>query len=197
LKGRPDHFSRRAKDEGFEARSIYKLSAIDARRRLVRAGQRVLDLGAAPGSWSQYVLPKIGPVGFLVAVDLDAPRAALAANARFVQGSALDPALAERLAPLGPFDLILSDMAPKTSGVRFADAARSTELARAALALAERLLRPGGALLVKVFQGEDLPAFRKELAARFESASLEKPDASRPDSVEVFLLGKGFRPPSA
>jgi 23S rRNA (uridine2552-2'-O)-methyltransferase len=83
-------------------------------------------------------------------------------------------------------------MAPKTSGVRFADHVRSIELARAAIAIAERVLRPGGNAFIKVFQGEDLPAFRKEFSARFREASLEKPEASRQDSVEVFLLGKGF-----
>lgn len=140
------------------------------------------------------MLPKIGPGGLLVAVDLVAPQAALPANARFIQADCLDSAAAETLASLGPFDVVLSDMAPKTSGVRFADHARSIELARAALAIAERVLRPGGDALIKVFQGEDLPAFQKEFVARFRKASTEKPEASRPDSVEVFLLGRGFRP---
>lgn len=157
----------------------------------------MLDLGASPGSWGQYALSRIGPTGFLVAVDLVPPRATLPPNARFVEADALDTvAVAARLAALGPFDLLLSDMAPKTSGVRFVDHARSVALARAALALAEQLLRPGGDALVKVFDGEDLPAFRKEFAARFRAASLEKPEASRSDSVEVFLLGRGFRGPA-
>ncbi len=155
---------------------------------------RVLDLGASPGSWGQYALSKIGAGGFLVAVDVAPPRAALPANARFVEADALDVEAAEaRLAEFAPFDILLSDMAPKTSGVRFADHARSVALALAALALAERLLRPGGDAFVKVFDGEDLPAFRKEFAARFRKATLEKPEASRADSVEVFLLGRGFR----
>ena len=157
---------------------------------------RVLDLGASPGSWGQYVLSKIGPTGFLVAVDVVPPRAALPANARFVEADCLDAGVAERLAEHAPFDLLLSDMAPNTSGVPFADHVRSVTLARAALTLAARLLRPGGDALVKVFDGEDLPAFRREFAARFRKTTLEKPEASRADSVEVFLLGRGYRGPS-
>ncbi len=157
---------------------------------------RVLDLGASPGSWGQYALTKIGPTGFLVAVDIAPPRASLPANARFVEADGLDPGTAERLAEHAPFDLLLSDMAPSTSGVRFTDHARSVALARAALALAERLLRPGGDAFVKVFDGEDLPAFRKEFAARFRKTTLEKPEASRADSVEVFLLGRGYAGPA-
>jgi 23S rRNA (uridine2552-2'-O)-methyltransferase len=153
----------------------------------------VLDLGAAPGSWAQYAAPKIGPRGFLLAIDRNEIKASLPDNASVVRGDVLAAETIESLVAHGPFDVVLSDMAPSTSGVRFVDHQRSLELARAALAIAERALRPGGAAFVKVFDGEDLPAFRKEFAARFEKTSVEKPDASRKDSVELFLLGKGFR----
>lgn len=160
----------------------------------MRAGIRVLDLGAAPGSWAQYVAPRLGPRGLLVAVDREEIKAALPGNARAVRADALDPETAGLLAAQGPFDLLLSDMAPATTGVRFVDHQRSLDLARAALAIAERVLRAGGDALVKVFDGEDLAAFRKEFAGRFREATLEKPEASRKDSVEVFLLGRGFSP---
>jgi len=193
VKGQPDHFFRRAKAEGFEARSVYKLSEADAKHRLLRQGQRVLDLGASPGSWAQYALPKIGPTGFLLAVDRNDPKAPLPDNAQFIRGDCLDPATADAIAPHAPFDLLLSDMAPNTSGIRFVDHQRSLDLARAALAIAERVLRAGGSAFVKVFEGEDLPAFRKLFSAQFQKVSVEKPAASRNDSVELFLLGRGFR----
>ena len=116
------------------------------------------------------------------------------ANARFVLADCLSAEAAAALRPHAPFDVLLSDMAPKTTGVPFADHHRSVELARAALALAGELLRAGGTAFVKVFDGEELRAFRDEFARRFERTTMEKPDASRKDSVEVFVLGKGHRP---
>lgn len=194
MKGQPDHYFRKAKAEGFDARSVYKLSAVDARQRLLKRGDRVLDLGASPGSWAQYALERIGAEGMLVAVDINPAKKSMPANARFVLADCLTPEAAAALRPHAPFDVLLSDMAPKTTGVPFADHHRSIELARAALALAGELLRAGGAAFVKVFDGEELRAFREEFARRFERTTIEKPDASRKDSVEVFLLGKGHRP---
>ena len=193
VKGQPDHYFRKAKAEGFDARSVYKLSAVDARQHLLKRGDRVLDLGASPGSWAQYAIERIGPEGLLVAVDLNPAKKSMPANARFVQGDATSAETLAALRPDAPFDVLLSDMAPKTTGVRFADHHRSVELVRAALALAGELLRRGGTAFVKVFDGEDLPVIRDEFAARFDRTTIEKPDASRKDSVEVFLLGKGHR----
>jgi 23S rRNA (uridine2552-2'-O)-methyltransferase len=193
VKGQPDHYFRKAKTEGFDARSVYKLSAVDARQHLLKRGDRVLDLGASPGSWAQYALERIGPEGTLVAVDLNPAKKSMPANARFVLGDVTSPETVALLRPHAPFDVILSDMAPKTTGVRFADHHRSVELARAALALAGEVLRRGGIAFVKVFDGEELPTYRDEFAQHFERTTIEKPDASRKDSVEVFLLGKGRR----
>lgn len=193
MKGQPDHFYRRAKEEGFEARSVYKLSEVDGRRRMLRAGQRVLDLGASPGSWGRYALERIGPGGYLLAVDIAPLRGTLPAHADYLNADALDPATAAAVAARGPFDVLLSDMAPKTIGVRFADHERSLELGRAALEVALLALRPGGSAFVKLFDGEGLATYRREFAARFRETSLEKPQASRSDSVEVFLLGLGHR----
>jgi 23S rRNA (uridine2552-2'-O)-methyltransferase len=188
-----DHYATRARREGFAARSAYKLEEIDRRRRLLRPGQRVLDLGCAPGSWLQYAARRVGPSGQVLGVDLEPVGLALPPQVRVITADVLALSGEELLGEGPPFDLVLSDMAPRTSGIKGADAARSAGLARRALALAASLLRPGGALLVKVFQGAELPALRKEFAAAFERVSLEKPKASRAESVEVFLLGQGRR----
>jgi 23S rRNA (uridine2552-2'-O)-methyltransferase len=188
-----DHYATRARREGFAARSAYKLEEIDRRRRLLRPGQRVLDLGCAPGSWLQYAARRVGPSGQVLGVDLEPVGLALPPQVRVITADVLALSGEELLGEGPPFDLVLSDMAPRTSGIKGADAARSAGLARRALALAASLLRPGGALLVKVFQGAELPALRKEFAAAFERVSLEKPKASRAESVEVFLLGQERR----
>ncbi len=191
-----DHYFRRARQEGFAARSVYKLEEIDRRRRLLRKGQRVLDLGAAPGSWLQYAAGRVGPKGRVVGVDLQPLQVKLPPQARALRGDAFELAAAELLAGGPAFDVLLSDMAPKTTGVPAADAARSAELVLRALALAHEVLRPGGALLAKVFQGGRLPELRQGFRSAFEQVTLEKPKASRAESVEVFLLGQGLRPPA-
>jgi 23S rRNA (uridine2552-2'-O)-methyltransferase len=204
-----DAYFKQAKKDGFAARSVYKLEEIDRKQRLLRAGQRVLDLGCAPGSWLQHAAARVGPKGRVVGVDLQAVTAALPEQVRVLQGDvfAMDDAVLREAAGLPSdasglpsetnrrdgFDLVLSDMAPKTTGIPSADAARSAELARRALALAEQLLRPGGDALVKVFQGAEFPDVRKAYGAVFERVTIEKPAASRSESVEVFLLGRGKR----
>lgn len=186
-----DHYFRKAKREGFAARSVYKLEEIDRRKRLLRPGLRVLDLGAAPGSWLEYAARRVGAQGRVVGVDLQPLKGPPPAPATFLLADALEVEPALLLEQGGPYDMILSDMAPRTTGIPSADAARSAALVRRALALAAAVLRPGGTLLVKVFQGGELPALRREFAAAFERVSLEKPKASRSESVEIFLLGLG------
>lgn len=191
-----DPHARRARAEGFAARSVYKLEEIDRRHRLVRAGQRVLDLGAAPGSWSQWLLPRLGTHGLLVSVDLQ-PIDVPLPGALVLQRDVFeldDQAVAEATegrAP--PFDLVVSDMAPSTTGVPLADHVASIELCDRALDAAARWLRPGGAFVCKVFQGEDEPALRKRVQARFQKVSSLKPEATRARSVEMFLVGVGRR----
>lgn len=188
-----DHYFRKAKREGFAARAAYKLEEIDRKRRLLRPGMRVLDLGCAPGSWLQYAAGRVGPRGAVVGIDLQPVTIPLPDQARAVAGD-IFTAAPETLAPDGqPFDAILSDMAPNTTGIPSADAARSAELARRALDLAEALLRPGGALLVKVFQGAEFPPLRTAFRERFDKVTVEKPKSSRSESVEVYLLGTGKR----
>ena len=197
---KPDHFTQKAKDAGFPARSVYKLEEIDRRVRLLRGGMRVLDLGAAPGSWALYAAQKIGPSGKLLAVDLQPLRVALPPNATFVLGDALTiPTSSARasaaegapatLALHAPYDVVLSDMAPNTTGNRFADQARSFELFMRALAVASTLTKVGGSFVGKIFMSEDLPKARAELREHFAEERLIRPEGTRSVSYELFVVG--------
>lgn len=191
-----DPHAKKARAEGYAARSVYKLQEIDRRHSVLRAGSRVLDLGAAPGSWSQWVAPRLGPKGVLVAVDWQ-PIDVVIPGAFILQADAFaldDAAFSEQIGGRAPpFDVVLSDMAPSTTGVPLADHVASIELCDRALELARRWLRPGGNFVVKVFQGEDEPAFRKRMKERFDRLQTIKPEATRARSVEVFLVGLGRR----
>jgi len=187
---RPDAFTKAAKAKGYPARSVFKLEEIDHRVRLLRAGQRVLDLGAAPGSWSQYAAQRIGPAGKLLAVDLTPINVPLGACAQFSQGDALSLAN-EDLALFAPYDVVLSDMAPKTTGNKDADQARSFELFMRALAIAEALGAAGGAFVGKLFMGEDFTQARDALRALFTEVKTIRPDGTRASSFEIFLIGQG------
>jgi len=186
----------RARREGYAARSVYKLQELDKRFRLLRSGQRVLDLGAAPGSWSQFVLRRIGSGGTLVAVDLK-PITASLPGALVIQDDAfaLDSQVLVECSGgrVPPFDLILSDMAPDTTGVPLADHVASVELCDRALELACNSLAASGTLVVKVFQGEDEPALRARIKSSFATLKAVRPKATRTQSVEVFLVATGFR----
>jgi 23S rRNA (uridine2552-2'-O)-methyltransferase len=185
---KPDRFTRAAKDAGFPARSVFKLEEIDRRTRLLRPGQRVLDLGATPGSWSLYVARKIGRAGHLLAVDLEPLGTVLPPNAVFVQGDAL--ALEnEALARFAPYDVVLSDMAPRTTGNRVTDQTRSFELFMRALAVAATLGSPGGAFVGKIFMSDDLPAARAELRRHYATERLIRPEGTRAVSTELFAVG--------
>jgi 23S rRNA (uridine2552-2'-O)-methyltransferase len=187
-----DHYVQEAKRLGYRARAAFKLIEIDARDRLLRPGQIVVDLGAAPGSWSQVAAARLRGGGAVIALDLLAM--AGIAGVEFIQGdfatddtlSALEAALRGR-----QVDLVLSDMAPNISGVASVDQARGILLAELALEFAGRRLKPGGAMLVKVFQGEGFDAFRRQMMAAFAGVAARKPKASRDRSSEVYLLGTG------
>jgi 23S rRNA (uridine2552-2'-O)-methyltransferase len=188
---RHDAFFRKARGAGFAARSVYKLEEIDRKLRLLHAGDRVLDLGCRPGSWLQYALKVVGPHGAVVGIDRD-PLPQAIAGARVLVGDIFTTPDAELLGPLAAFDVVLSDMAPNTTGVRATDQARSAALVEEALARAERLLAPGGAFVAKIFQGPDLEAIRKRLAVRFSEVRTLKPEGSRAQSIEIYLGAKGF-----
>jgi 23S rRNA (uridine2552-2'-O)-methyltransferase len=157
----------------------------------MRAGDRVLDLGCRPGSWLQYALSVVGPHGAVVGIDRD-PLPQPIAGARVLQGDIFATPDAELLGSLAAFDVVLSDMAPNTTGTRATDQARSAALFGEALTRAERLLAPGGAFVGKIFQGPDVEALRKRLEARFSDVRTLKPEGSRATSIEIYLAGKGF-----
>jgi 23S rRNA (uridine2552-2'-O)-methyltransferase len=185
-----DHFGDRAKREGYPARSVYKLQEIDRRTQLLRRGQRVLDLGAAPGSWTLYAAERVGREGKVLSLDLNDARIQLPAQVTF---RVLDVFAVDARAEFGSaaFDVVLSDMAPHTSGQRHRDQFGSYELYMQALRVAREVLVPGGAFVGKIFQGPELEAARAATRAAFERVRIVKPDASRDESFEIFLVGSG------
>jgi 23S rRNA (uridine2552-2'-O)-methyltransferase len=185
---RPDHFTREAKKAGFPARSVFKLEDIDRRLHLLRPGMRVLDLGAAPGSWSLYAAQKIGPSGKLFAIDLSPLGTVLPPHATFLQGDALslDDGV---VAQFAPYDVVLSDMAPRTTGTKGVDQARSFELFMRALAVAASLVRTGGSFVGKIFMSEDLREARTSLREVFAEERLVRPEGTRSISTELFVVG--------
>ena len=187
-----DHFGDRAKREGYPARSVYKLQEIDRRLPLLRRGQRVLDLGAAPGSWTLYAAERVGREGSVLAIDLNEARVALPPQVIF---RALDVFAMDVRAELGAaaFDVVLSDMAPHTSGQRHRDQFGSYELYMRALAIAAEVLAPGGAFVGKIFQGPELEAARAATRELFSKVKIVKPEASRTESFEIFLVGQGAK----
>jgi 23S rRNA (uridine2552-2'-O)-methyltransferase len=191
---RADAHTRRAKAEGFAARSVYKLEEIDRRTRILKQGQRVLDLGAAPGSWSAYAARRVGKNGTVVAIDLQPIRQPLPPHCIVVEGDAFDASLLE--GPLGehaPYDVVLSDMAPNTTGDKTTDQLRSFAVFSRAVELAAELLSPGGAFVGKIFMSGEFQKAREELRAVFEKVRVIKPEAVRSVSYEIFLVGLGKR----
>jgi 23S rRNA (uridine2552-2'-O)-methyltransferase len=189
-----DPYVQRAKAEGYRSRAAYKLLELDKKDRLFVPGQLVVDLGAAPGSWSQVAVAKLGTRGRVVAVDI-LPMEPLA-GVHFVQGDFREPeVLAALLAELRgrKIGLVISDLAPNISGIGVSDQARSMYLCELALEFARQCLAPGGALLVKVFQGAGFTEFLAGMRKSFVKVGSRKPEASRGRSSEMYLLGKGFK----
>ena len=190
-----DHHARRARAEGYLARSVYKLEEIDRKHRLFRPGDRVIDLGASPGSWSQYLSERLGPKGRVLGIDLTEIRLVLP-NVTFVTQDIFTAdwaALLARADMAAPVDAVISDMAPKTTGVHVTDHARSVELCQMALAVADRLLRPGGSFVCKLFDGEDFQAFRREVQARYQKVAVLRPESTRSSSRELFFIAQAFK----
>ncbi|MDQ3260959.1 MAG: RlmE family RNA methyltransferase [Burkholderiales bacterium] len=190
-----DAYVQRAQREGYRSRSAYKLLEINERDKLLLPGKAVLDLGAAPGGWSQVASALIRPRGKVIAVDL-VPMEPLP-HVSFFQGDFTDMSTQGRLRgqlPATGIDLVICDMAPNMSGIASADQARIFNLAEEALEFTKQVLKPDGAFLVKVFQGADFEAFRQALFGTFLKVAARKPKASREESRELFLLGRGLRP---
>lgn len=190
---RGDHFTREAKKAGYPARSIFKLEEIDRRVKLLEPGMRVLDLGASPGSWMLYASQRVGQAGKVLAVDLKPIEVPTPPNVEAIVGDALSLEN-EALAKYAPYDVVLSDMAPNTTGNRLGDQTRSFELFMRALAVAEALGRPGSAFVGKIFMGEDFANARKAVKAAYAEDRAIKPEGTRSSSYELFLIGLKKRP---
>ncbi|MFP4154735.1 MAG: 23S rRNA (uridine(2552)-2'-O)-methyltransferase RlmE [Halothiobacillaceae bacterium] len=190
-----DSYVQRAQREGFRSRAVYKLIEIQERDRMLKPGMRVVDLGAAPGGWTQYAASIVGSSGRVYALDL-LPVDSFP-DVDFIQGDFTDDQVLARLFELlgdEPVDFVLSDMAPNMSGVESVDIPRSMYLAELALDFCDRILNEKGGFLVKVFQGEGFDEYLRALRARFVRVVVRKPDASRSRSREVYLLAQGRRP---
>lgn len=186
-----DYYFHKAKSEKYVARSIFKLQEIDERFKIFKQGYKILDLGAAPGSWSQYASQKIGPQGRLLGVDLQPVKLTLP-NSKFITANFLDVNFDQALLENGitpPFDVVLSDMAPKTTGVKITDQTRSLALCRQALGLSKKYLRSRGSFICKLFHGEAFEEFRNDLRAEFSRVEILRPKSTRKESKEIFFIG--------
>ena len=179
-----DHYVKQAKKQGYRSRAAYKLLELDAKEKLLRPGQTVLDLGAAPGSWSQVAAEKVKPGGRVIAIDLleIAPISGVTVQKGDFRGVSVDRAV----------DVVLSDLSPNLSGIGNVDQARSLELAQAAIELCRKLLKPDGVFVTKTFQGEAFEELRKSLKAAISSVKIIKPPASRGESPETYAVARGL-----
>lgn len=189
-----DEFVKLAQQKGYRSRAVFKLEEIQLKDRLLRPGMAVVDLGAAPGGWSQFVAEKIGKSGRIIALDI-LPVEAIP-GVQIIQGDFQEESVMEQLLAAlegQPVDLVLSDMAPNMSGNRVVDQARAMYLAELALDMARRVLKPGGAYVTKLFMGADFDEYQRDARRSFASLANRKPKASRDRSREVYLVGKGFK----
>lgn len=186
-----DHYFRKAKQENFAARSVFKLEEIDQKFKIFRGVKTALDLGASPGSWSQYASKAVGEQGRVLGVDLS-PVTVKLKNAVFIQADLRDLNLEDIFKEHGfhpPFDIVMSDMAPKTTGIRMTDQARSMELCELALDVARRFLKKDGHFVCKLFHSDDFSKLRDEMKKVFQKVEAVKPDSTRKISKEIFLVG--------
>lgn len=197
LKKVQDHYFKRAKKEGYPARSVYKLEEANSKHRFLKRGDTVLDLGCQPGSWSMYAAKIVGPAGKVVGVDLNKGKGITMPGGAKIQVLQMDimadefPEQIRRSCQ--SFSVVVSDMAPHTTGNKWADQQQSLKLCRRALELAVALLKKGGSFYCKVFEGEDFRDYLNEVKQVFTSARVVKPKSSRSESREVFVLATGFK----
>ncbi len=186
----PDHYSERARKQGYFARSVYKLEEINQKFSLIKPGGRYLDMGAAPGSWSQYLVRSLKQRLQLVSVDIQEMRYQGPADIHTViLGDMYDRTVQERLAELGPYNALLSDAAPNTMGNRLVDTSASAAMAEHLIFLADQLVLPGGNLLIKIFLGGEEQELLKQVRQKYRTAKQFKPKACRKESFETYLVG--------
>ncbi|MFH1980427.1 MAG: RlmE family RNA methyltransferase [Pseudomonadota bacterium] len=186
-----DHYTRQAKKDHFPARSVYKLQELQQKFKLLKKGDRVLDLGCAPGSWTKYAAGIVGSGGRVVGVDLTAVAIDLPPQAVTMVGDAFDlpPAVLDTAG--GVFTVVLSDMAPSTTGIKNVDATRSEALCESALETARQHLAPGGVFVCKIFQGADFNSVIQAVRQLFDKQKTFKPQSTRKASKEIFIIGLG------
>ncbi len=187
---KPDYWSKKAFSEGFPARSVYKLKEIDEKFGMLKKNYRVLDLGSSPGSWTTFVLRVLEGTGHVTSIDLKPlAKDVVGSNLTFIQGDLYDAEVRKQAMDLGPYDLVVCDAAPPTTGNRTVDTARSTGLVELAIYYAQTMLKPGGNFAVKIFQGGDQQQLLKTMRGIFKSARGFKPEACRTESFETYLIG--------
>ena len=190
-----DEFVRRSQVEGYRSRAVYKLKEIDEKDKLIKPGMTIIDLGAAPGGWSQYAAELLKGNGRVIALDLLMIEPEIE-GVEFIQGDFREDVVLEQLMTVidsDQADLVFSDMAPNMSGVKTVDIARAMYLADLTLELSKETLKPGGAMLVKLFQGEGFEEYLRSLRQAFGKVTMRKPKASRSRSKEIYALATGFK----
>ena len=185
-----DYYFHKAKKDGYAARSVYKIEEIDKKYRIIRTGYKVLDLGCSPGSWLQYASRKVGNSGQVLGVDLQTVKISLPSHVKVIRADIFEVTNEDLKIKGGQADVILSDMAPKISGIRTTDVYRSFEMNKKVLYLANNILCSEGSLLLKAFQGKLFDELRYEFKKMFADVKLCKPKSSRSESVEIFILGR-------
>jgi 23S rRNA (uridine2552-2'-O)-methyltransferase len=184
-----DHYARRARNEKWLARSVYKLQEIDNKFKMIHDGDRLLDLGCYPGSWSQYGISKAGPKGHVVGIDLTPPDRLSAPNFMFIQADVLTLDIAWLVHKVSPRDVVMSDLAPQTTGIHTTDSSRSLSLAKRAAEIALSLLKKKGHFVCKVLEGENLKPYKSEISPHFRQLRTFRPKATRKRSSEVYIVG--------
>lgn len=194
MKQYQDHYFKKAKQDNYPARSVYKLQEIEKRFKIFKKGQHVIDLGAAPGSWTLWAAKQVGPSGKVLGIDIQNTKTTFADNTVFLKADAFEdsPELIAAIEGIAPFDLVISDMAPNTTGIKFADQARSLELCERAFEVCQQRIKPGGHFVVKIFEGPDVKAYTDGLRKNFGKVKTFKPKSSRAESKEMFIIGLGF-----
>jgi 23S rRNA (uridine2552-2'-O)-methyltransferase len=196
MPGKPDYYWRKSKEEGYPARSVFKLQEIQQKHKPVKPGSRILDLGASPGSWSLYLLDMLAGAGSVTGVDLNEPDGKLLARKgyKFLHGDFTTPEMERRIRECGPFDIVVSDAAPSTTGNRMLDTARSADIVRTVISICAASLVPGGNCVLKIFQGGEEREILADMRRLFASTKAFKPKASRSESMETYFIGLGFTP---